>query len=93
MRFLIFSDIHGNYTALETCIKEIEKMNIDAIIWCGDYITDFPESHKVIKLINKCEDRYKCYTIAGNREEYIIEFDKTKDINEINIKMKNNINR
>lgn len=91
MRFLIISDIHGNYTALEICIREIEKMNIDAIIWCGDYITDFPESHKVIELINQCEKKYKCYAIAGNREEYIIEFDKLKDVNEVNIKMRNNI--
>jgi len=91
MRFLIFSDIHGNYIALKACIKEIEKMNADAIIWCGDYITDFPESHKVIQIINQCERKYKCYIISGNREEYIIQFDKIRDLNKVNIKMRNNI--
>ena len=29
MRIAIISDIHGNYTALEVCIKKIEKMNVD----------------------------------------------------------------
>lgn len=91
MRFLILSDIHGNYTALETCIKEIKKMEIDSIIWCGDYITDFPESHRVIQLIKQCEKEYKCYAISGNREEYIIQYDKIKNIDKINIKMRNNI--
>ena len=91
MKIAIFSDIHGNYTALEVCIQKIEKMNVDTIIWCGDYITDFPESHKVIQLIKQCEKKYKCYIISGNREQYIIKFDKIKNINEINIKMKNNI--
>ena len=78
MKIAIFSDIHRNYTALEVCIKKIEKMNVDTLIWCGDYITDFPESYKVIQLINQCEKKYKCYIISGNREQYIIKFDKIK---------------
>lgn len=51
MKFVIFSDIHGNALALKKCIRQIEKMNIDAIIWCGDYVTDFPGSHEVIQII------------------------------------------
>ena len=51
MKFIILSDIHGNARALKECMNVIENMEFDAIIWCGDYITDFPESHKVIELI------------------------------------------
>ena len=91
MRFLILSDIHANYTALEACINEIKNINFDAIIWCGDYITDFPDSHKVIKLIREYEKKYKCYVISGNREDYIIEFDKHKDPNKVNVRARNNI--
>lgn len=53
MRFAVFSDIHGNIFALEKCMEHIEKNNIDAIIWCGDYITDIPKSHEVINYIKK----------------------------------------
>ncbi len=53
MRFAVFSDIHGNIFALEKCMEYIEKNNIDAIIWCGDYITDIPKSHEVINYIKK----------------------------------------
>lgn len=91
MRFLIFSDIHGNYIALEQALKEAEKMNIDSIIWCGDYITDFPESHQVLQLIKQSEKKYKCYTISGNREEYILKYDKLKNKEKIDIKMRTNI--
>lgn len=48
MKFIIFSDIHGNALALKECIKEIEQMNIDATIWCGDYITDVRRRKKEI---------------------------------------------
>lgn len=91
MRFLILSDIHANYTALEACINEIKNINFDAIIWCGDYITDFPDSHKVINLIREYEKKYTCYIISGNREDYIIDFDKHKDPNKVNIRTRNNI--
>ena len=91
MRFLILSDIHANYTALETCINEFKNINFDVIIWCGDYITDFPDSHKVINLIREYEKKYTCYIISGNREDYIIDFDKHKDPNKVNIRARNNI--
>lgn len=55
MKYAIISDIHGNYTAFVECLKKIEKLNIDEIIFCGDYITDFPEPHDVLKLIKECE--------------------------------------
>ena len=78
MRFGILGDIHGNIYALNACLKYIDKMNIDEIIWCGDYITDFPKSHEVINLIKEYSNKYKSYIIAGNREDYIIEYLENK---------------
>lgn len=77
MKFAILSDIHGNIFALKKCIKTIDKMNIDRIIWCGDYITDIPKSHEVIKLIKDTMKKYESYMIRGNRENYIIEYNKS----------------
>lgn len=88
MKFVIFSDIHGNALALKECIKEIEKMEVDAIIWCGDYITDFPESHEVIQMIKLYSNGFRSYIISGNREQNVIEYANGK---KYNIRQKNNI--
>lgn len=79
MKFIILSDIHGNIHALNACLNQIDKMDFDAIIWCGDYITDFSKSHEVIQKIQEYSKKYKSYIIAGNREKYIIEYDKRKE--------------
>ena len=88
MKFIIFSDIHGNVLALKECIKEIEKIKIDGIIWCGDYVTDFPWSHEVIQIIKEYSKKIKSYIISGNREQNIIDFDKDK---KCNIRQKSNL--
>lgn len=79
MKFAILSDIHGNIFALEECFKYIEKMQIDGIIWCGDYITDIPKSHEIIMFIQEKMKQYKSYIVRGNREEYIINYDKCEN--------------
>ena len=63
-------------------------MNIDAIIWCGDYITDFPESHEVIQMIQHYSNKYKSYIISGNREQNIIDYANGK---QYNIRQRKNI--
>lgn len=79
MKFAILSDIHGNIYALEKCFKYIDEMNIDSIIWCGDYITDVPKSHEVIEFIKRTMNKYKTYIIKGNREDYIIDYHNSKN--------------
>lgn len=74
MKFVILSDIHGNIFALKECLKYIDKMEFDAIIWCGDYITDIPKCHEVIDVIRQYSKKYKSYIVLGNREKYILEY-------------------
>ena len=88
MKFVIFSDIHGNAIALKECIKEIEQTKVDGIIWCGDYITDFPESHEVIQIIKEYSTKIKSYIISGNREQNIIDYANRK---QYNIRQRKNI--
>ena len=88
MKFVVLSDIHGNIQALRECIKAIEKMQFDAIIWCGDYITDFSGSHEIIELIQYWSARHNSYIIAGNREQNIIDYANGK---EFNIRYKKNL--
>ncbi len=91
MKYAIISDIHGNYTAFVECLKKIKRLNIDEIIFCGDYITDFPEPHDVLKLIKECEKNFKCHIIHGNREEYICNFNKDKNLENINVRKRSNV--
>lgn len=80
MRLAVLSDIHGNIFALETCLKKLRQMEIDGIIWCGDYITDIPRSHEVIVFIKQAIHDYPSWIIRGNREAYILNhYDQPKE--------------
>lgn len=81
MRFLILGDIHGNNYALKECLKVAEKQSFDEIIWCGDYVTDFPGSHDVIEIIKQYSKKYKSYIILGNRDKNIVDYSNGKKYN------------
>ncbi|MCR5186330.1 MAG: metallophosphoesterase family protein [Clostridia bacterium] len=81
MNIAILSDIHGNIFALRKCIEYIEKIKIDSIIFCGDYISDIPRSHEVISCLKELSSKYKCYFIKGNRENYVIDYLKSNKKN------------
>lgn len=74
MRYAVLSDIHGNMTAFECCLKQLESQKIDGFIFCGDYITDIPCYNEVLERIQELEQKYPCYIIRGNREDYIIDY-------------------
>lgn len=63
----IISDVHGNITALETVIKDIEARGIDKIYCLGDSVLKSCNSDLVIDLI-----REKCdVVLKGNCDEAI----------------------
>lgn len=72
MKLAVISDIHGNYKALEAFQSYIEKKNPDGIIMLGDYLTDAPYPGRTMKRLRELMDRYPCYMVRGNREEYLI---------------------
>lgn len=42
MNIAVLSDIHSNHIAFETCLKYLEKRDIDAYCLLGDYVGEFP---------------------------------------------------
>lgn len=74
MRLVAISDVHGNLPALERTFDFIDKINVDGIIWCGDYITDILLSSEVLEFIRLKNRQYKHWIIKGNREDYIIDY-------------------
>lgn len=70
MNIAVLSDIHGNYAALESSMKYLEKQNIDAYCFLGDYVGEFPGIRKVMDTLYDLRKNFPCYIIKGNKEDY-----------------------
>ncbi len=73
MNIAVLSDIHGNYTALETCLDYLKDKKIDAYCFLGDYTGEFSGVEQTIKTLYDLRDRYPCYILRGNKENYLID--------------------
>jgi len=73
MRLAVISDIHGNYKALEAFLEYIEEHTVDGIICLGDYLTDSPYPQRTMRLLYAMQEKYPCYMIRGNREQYLLD--------------------
>ncbi len=72
MQIAVFSDIHGNHAAFEQCVKYALTNNIDKFIFLGDYLGEFPYPQKTMEMIYDLKEKYTCYFIRGNKEDYWI---------------------
>ena len=66
MKVAVFSDIHGNYQALKSIIKSIQKNKIDKIVYLGDAVGLGPDSDKCLKLLYDLNVIF----VLGNHELY-----------------------
>lgn len=83
MKIAVFSDIHGNYQALESIIKDIKGKKIDKTIFLGDAVSLGPDSNKCLDLLFK----EKVTFILGNHELYCtkgVSIDPDSNINKKN---------
>ena len=64
MRYAIISDIHSNYEALKSVLKDISEQNVDKIICLGDIIGKGENAHKCVQLVKK----YCDIVVAGNTD-------------------------
>ncbi len=70
MNIAVLSDIHGNHIALETCMEYLDKQDIDAYCFLGDYAGEFPGIRQVMDTLYDLQTRKPCYIIKGNKEDY-----------------------
>jgi len=49
MRYGIITDIHSNLTALRAVLKQLDRMNCDRIICCGDIIGIGPNPEETVQ--------------------------------------------
>ncbi len=65
MRIAVISDIHGNATAFEAVLADLEKQEALAAIYClGDNVGYGPEPEKVVSLLQ----RHQIPSVLGNHE-------------------------
>ena len=51
MKVGVFSDVHSNLEALETCLKRFEQEGVEKYIYCGDFIGYGPDPEKCVQKI------------------------------------------
>ena len=69
MRIAIFSDVHGNLTALETILQDIQKQAPDAVAFAGDLCYFGARPAGCIERIKKDVDMF----VYGNTDEFIFD--------------------
>ena len=78
MKLAILSDIHGNYIALQSCLKHAWEQQVDAYLFLGDYLGEFPYPKKTLEILYELRSNYSCFFIRGNKEDYWI--NRRKDV-------------
>jgi len=72
MKIAILSDIHGNLTAFNVVLNDINKLGVDKFIIAGDHVVDCPQPNEVLEKIKNLD----AYVIKGNREKYVLNYHK-----------------
>lgn len=70
MKVAVLSDIHGNYTAFQTCVDYALAQDIRIFFFLGDYVAEFPYPQRTMGMLYDMQDKYECYFIRGNKEDY-----------------------
>lgn len=70
MRFIVFSDLHGNSDALDAFLNQIQQESYDRLIFCGDIFGYYYNQHEIIARLEQLED---LIWLKGNHDEYFLE--------------------
>lgn len=68
MRIAFISDIHGNFTALQAVLADIELQKVDRLICLGDTVTMGPQPVEVLAALRKLD----CTFIKGNHDSAVL---------------------
>lgn len=74
-RMALISDVHGNLTALEAVLADIDRRGITRILNLGDYVGKGPRGREVVDL---CQQRCEV-NILGNWDDFLPDPARTHD--------------
>lgn len=69
MRFIVFSDLHGNSDALDAFLNKIQLESYDRLIFCGDIFGYYYNQHEIIERLDQLKD---LIWLKGNHDEYFL---------------------
>lgn len=75
MRIGLISDIHGNFTALEAILSDMNRQPVDSLICLGDIATIGPEPKQVFKKLMSLD----CTFIMGNHDSALLDTSRILD--------------
>ena len=67
MRFAVVTDIHGNLTALEAVIADLEQVGPDLVVQGGDLVAG---GHRPVEVLDRVRDR-GWPGVQGNTDEML----------------------
>lgn len=78
-KIVVIADIHSNSVAFKAALDMIDKLEPYGLIFLGDYISDCPYPQRTMELLYSCRERYRCWFVRGNREEYMLRHRQSTD--------------
>ena len=79
MRFLIVSDMHGNWDAFDTVLRQVDLESFDAILVLGDLVGYGAAPNRVVDAVRRLPG--KVYVIRGNHDKVVAEIDDGSNFN------------
>ncbi len=80
MQLAVLADIHGNATAFQECVEYALSRGITTFVILGDYTGELPGCRKTLDYLYDLRNKYTCYCIRGNREEYMLDYRKAGEV-------------
>ena len=77
MNIAVLSDIHGNHVALEKCVQSALDNGVERFLFLGDYLGELAFPQKTMEIIYSLKEKYQCWFIKGNKEDYWLGYDNT----------------
>jgi putative phosphoesterase len=69
VRYVIFSDVHGNALAFRSFIEQIESLVYDRLIFLGDFVGYYYEPEEIIRW---CRE-HDVISLRGNHDQYFLD--------------------
>jgi predicted phosphodiesterase len=80
MRYLIFSDIHGNLEAFEAVLKDIKRKTIDIYLFLGDLVGYGASPNEIIQSVLAFKH---IFIVRGNHDKAVCGLDSIQTFNPI----------
>jgi len=78
-RRLVIGDIHGGFRALQQVLDRAAVTADDILIFLGDYVDGWSESHRVTGYLMELSARQQCIFLKGNHDEWCETWLRTGD--------------